>query len=324
MSWFEGCRAGTGGQENDRSSGPGAGQPYKESPQVSEVEQLPFPETSPSYLLHAPASGPPTLTQLVTPHTSPERSVAQVRARPAPPGGPPAPTRRFPLVIHRSAGRASVSPSPRPAAPRRRRRWPVQLATLGVVILMLLITLMAALPTGSGPGRSIFNPLRSVIDLIRSSQQNSYQLGPQAATATAVTRDGYDNGPLHYAGLPPQPATGDLNRFAYGQCTYWANMRYHQLTGYWVPWQGDAYQWVAGAQAYGWIVSARPRVPSIIVLQPGVQGASAYGHVAVVERINPDGSVYTSNYNWYANGGWNRLSYVTFHPGRGVAFVWHP
>nr|BBH94622.1 hypothetical protein KTA_28210 [Thermogemmatispora argillosa] len=162
------------------------------------------------------------------------------------------------------------------------------------------------------------------MSFIRNGQDNTYQIGPQAATATAVTQDGYDNGPLHYPGLPWQPTEGDLNRFAYGQCTYWANLRYHELTGYWVPWQGDAYQWVAGAEQYGWIVSSQPHVPSIIVLQPGVQGASSYGHVAVVERINPDGSVYTSNYNWYANGGWNRLSYATFYPGRGVAFVWHP
>lgn len=100
-------------------------------------------------------------------------------------------------------------------------------------------------------------------------------------------------------------------------------MRYHQLTGYWVPWLGNAYQWAYGAQVSGWVVSATPRVPSIIVLQPYVQGAGGYGHVAIVERINPDGSVYTSNYNWYANGGWDTLSYWTFKPGPGVSFVWH-
>jgi len=55
-----------------------------------------------------------------------------------------------------------------------------------------------------------------------------------------------------------------------------------------------------------------------------VEGASYFGHVAVVERINKDGSVYTSNYNWYANGGWDILSYVTFYPGSGVSFTWHP
>jgi surface antigen len=101
-------------------------------------------------------------------------------------------------------------------------------------------------------------------------------------------------------------------------------MRYHALTGYWVPWLGNAYQWAYGASSSGWIVSSTPRVPSIIVLQSGVQGASYIGHVAVVERINADGSVYTSDYNWYSNGGWDILSYVTFTPGPGVSFVWHP
>jgi len=66
-------------------------------------------------------------------------------------------------------------------------------------------------------------------------------------------------------------------------------------------------------------------VPSIIVLAPGVQGSGGFGHVAVVERINPDGSVYVSTWNWYAGGGgWARTSYWTFYPGPGVTFVWHP
>ena len=56
----------------------------------------------------------------------------------------------------------------------------------------------------------------------------------------------------------------------------------------------------------------------------GVEGAGYFGHVAIVEKINADGSVYTSNYNWYGNGGWDILSYVTFMPGPGVSFVWHP
>ena len=66
-------------------------------------------------------------------------------------------------------------------------------------------------------------------------------------------------------------------------------------------------------------------MPSIIVLAPGVQGAGGFGHVAVVERINSDGSVYVSTWNWYAGGGgWARTSYWTFYPGPGVTFVWHP
>jgi len=90
-----------------------------------------------------------------------------------------------------------------------------------------------------------------------------------------------------------------------------------------VDWIGNAYQWSYGASAAGWHVSATPHLYSIIILQGGVQGAGGYGHVAVVEKINSDGSVYTSNMNWYANGGWDYESWWTFHPGPGVLFAWH-
>src|SRR5258708_16043175 len=91
--------------------------------------------------------------------------------------------------------------------------------------------------------------------------------------------------------------------WAGGECTYWANSYYHQLTGYWISWNGNADQWVAGAQKAGWNTSSSPHVPSVIVLMPGTQGASrAYGHVAVVESVTGN-TVHTSNMNWYANGG---------------------
>jgi len=167
------------------------------------------------------------------------------------------------------------------------------------------------------------NPIQLVASLVHTSN-NSPSLIAQQATAAVLQQDGYDPG--LGVGVITQPGAGSLSRFAFGQCTYWANMRYHALTGYWVPWLGNAYQWAYGASASGWIVSSKPNPngPSIIVLQPGVEGAGYYGHVAIVEKINADGSVYTSNYNWYSNGGWDILSYVTFYPGSGVSFVWHP
>ncbi|MBE3564759.1 MAG: CHAP domain-containing protein [Thermogemmatispora sp.] len=308
MSWLKGSRDRTGGAEiEEQQAGERIG--------VSGGPAM-LAERQSSLSASAAADGCLPLTQTVEkaplkPSTEEERPSAVLPVVHSP-GRPP-------LVIHGSPAGGTGGGPPAP-----RRRWWFQLVTLSLVILMLLITLIDVLPVGPGDSGKGFNPLRSVISFIRNGQDNTYQIGSQAATATAVTQDGYDSGPLHYPGLPLQPTEGDLNRFAYGQCTYWANLRYHELTGYWVPWQGDAYQWVAGAEQYGWVVSSQPHVPSIIVLQPGVQGASAYGHVAVVERINPDGSVYTSNYNWYANGGWNRLSYATFYPGPGVAFVWHP
>jgi surface antigen len=205
------------------------------------------------------------------------------------------------------------------------RAWVTSSLALGVLVVMTLLTGFIVLPLATG-NHFGFNPSASDNKFYTNTNPNSNaNLIAQAATATAFVRqDGYDvsgvnNGGSLYTGSGVTP-----DRFSFGQCTYWVDLRYHQLTGYWVNWIGNAYQWKDGAlSAPGWIVSSTPHMPSIIVLQPGVQGAGGYGHVGVVERVNPDGSVYTSNMNWYANGGWDRISYWTFTPGPGVSFVWH-
>lgn len=131
--------------------------------------------------------------------------------------------------------------------------------------------------------------------------------------------------------LVPNPTSrvdGKNNPFAgrFGdQCTYWAQERYHSLTGVWTPCTGNGYQWASQAAANGWIVTSRPPSgqPSIICLQPGVQGANpAFGHVGIVERINSNGSVYTSNYNVYPHIGDRVTVYITFHTGNGVSFIY--
>jgi surface antigen len=162
-----------------------------------------------------------------------------------------------------------------------------------------------------------------------TKDSNTALIRSRIATATAVTQDGYDPGePFSYPDVNTTPITSSeadaayLKRFFVGQCTYWANMRYHQLTGYWVPWLGNAEEWASQARNYHWIVSDRPNLHghSIIVMQPLVQGAGSYGHVAVVEHVNADGSVYTSNWNW--NSGWRTTTYVTFVPQSGISFIW--
>ena len=213
--------------------------------------------------------------------------------------------------------------------PPRGRGWVVSSFALVMLVVITLLTGFIVLPLATG-GHLGFNLSADSGKIYQNNDPNSNAgLVQQAATATAFVRqDGYDpssnngggnTGGTFYTGSGVTP-----NRFAFGQCTYWADMRYNQLTGRFVDWIGNAYQWYYGAKsASGWIVSSTPHVPSIIVLQPYVQGAGYYGHVAVVERINSDGSVYTSNMNWYANGGWDRESWWTFMPGSGVSFVWH-
>jgi surface antigen len=203
--------------------------------------------------------------------------------------------------------------------PPKGRKWIISIAAIVLLLFITLGTAFAASPLNGETGH-LPNPIQLVASLVHNNN-NSPSLVAQQATATAVLQqDGYDPS----SGVTTQAGVGGLYRFAFGQCTFWANMRYHALTGYWVPWLGNAYQWAYGAKISGWIVSSKPIVPSIIVLQPYVQGASGFGHVAIVEKINADGSVYASNYNWYANGGWDRLSYWTFTPGPGVSFAWHP
>jgi surface antigen len=224
---------------------------------------------------------------------------------------------RQPIVI-----RGTLKKKPRAIQYPKGRKWVISISAIVLLIFISLGTAFAASPLNGESGHFI-NPIQLVANLVHSTNDSPSLVAQQAATATAVLQqDGYD--PNQGTGVNPIVGGGGLNRFAFGQCTYWANMHYHALTGYWVPWLGNAYQWAYGASSSGWIVSSTPRVPSIIVLQSGVQGASYFGHVAVVERINSNGSVYTSNYNWYGNGGWDILSYWTFTPGPGVSFVWHP
>lgn len=222
---------------------------------------------------------------------------------------------RAPLVIR--GDKSKVKGIQRPPQGRRH--------VIGIAALLLLFvitggTLLAASPLGHEVV-STFNPTNFSSTLFSNPNNNSYSLVVQA-TATAVyhqQNDGYDPG----AGSGPV-VTGGPHTWPVGYCTYWANSRYHALTGNWVTWLGNAYQWAQGARLAGWNVSSTPHVPSIIVLMPGVQGAGGYGHVAVVESINANGSAHTSNMNWYANGGgWDRVSYMDFTPGSGVYFVWH-
>ena len=118
-----------------------------------------------------------------------------------------------------------------------------------------------------------------------------------------------------------QPAKGQKNPFPYGSCTWWAAQRYHQMTGIYVPWksQANAWQWTSRAQQFHWKVSTRPSKGAIIDLQPWVQGAYGYGHVAVVEQVLTNGHVIASNMSWGVYP--LRVTNVQFSPGRGVTFL---
>ena len=101
-----------------------------------------------------------------------------------------------------------------------------------------------------------------------------------------------------------------LNGGYFGQCTYYVFNRMAQVgTPIGHSMMGNAAEWPAYARSYGYSVSHSPSAGSAIVFQQGLAGADpTYGHVAFVEAVNADGSVYISEMNVR---GLNVISYRT-------------
>ncbi len=227
--------------------------------------------------------------------------------------------KRVPLVIKAAPVKPPLPPTP---ADQRRQHRLVKIWSLVTLVVLLGLTFFWVSPLGQDLTWN-FSTLRFSSKLLKGPSSGPDSLVAQA-TATAVfhhNNDGYDP---YYNGGQIFTNSGLSLDWPIGECTYWANYEYHQYSGYWVAWSGNAYQWVAGAEKAGWNVSRSPHIPAIIVLMPFVQMASSYGHVAVVVKSLNSTTVQTSNMNWYANGGgFDRVSYVNFTTGPGVYFIWH-
>lgn len=92
------------------------------------------------------------------------------------------------------------------------------------------------------------------------------------------------------------------NKYAYGNCTWYAYERRVQLGlpvgSFW----GNANTWASYAAAAGLIVSGNPTPGAIM------QNGGGYGHVAIVESVNPGVSITISEMNGYRfGGGFNRI-----------------
>jgi len=111
---------------------------------------------------------------------------------------------------------------------------------------------------------------------------------------------------------------GDPYSRYFGVCTWWAWYK-HQDEGM----LGNARDWPAHARALGYATGTTPQVGATAVFQPGVQGASALGHVGHVEELLDNGWFVISEMNFYWNGGgWGRVDYRYVHVAPGVSFVY--
>lgn len=87
------------------------------------------------------------------------------------------------------------------------------------------------------------------------------------------------------------------NRYAWGNCTWYAYERRMQLGRPIGSFWGNAATWAYAASAAGLLVDGNPEPGAIM------QNGGGYGHVSIVEAVNPGVSITISEMNGYRFGG---------------------
>ncbi len=101
-------------------------------------------------------------------------------------------------------------------------------------------------------------------------------------------------------GVPSIAENHGPDTFPYGQCTYYAASQRD------VSWGGNAWNWFEAANGIR-PEGHTPVAGAIVVFHTGW-----FGHVAYVEKVNPDGSFVVSEMNFWGNGGgWGRVDHRT-------------
>jgi surface antigen len=102
------------------------------------------------------------------------------------------------------------------------------------------------------------------------------------------------------------------NRYAFGNCTWYAYERRMQLGRPVGSFWGNAATWAMYAQSAGYLVDHTPAVGAVM------QNGGGFGHVAIVESVNSDGSITLSEMNYAGN--FNRVTSRTVSAGETSGF----
>jgi surface antigen len=116
--------------------------------------------------------------------------------------------------------------------------------------------------------------------------------------------------------------TAPANNAVKGQCVWYALERFHQATGVYPLGNGDAWNFANSTGANGWTVSTTPRVRSVAVFPPGVNGAGPLGHVSWVEKVNGS-QIYVAEMN-FGLGQVGKESHRWLTPAGSVRYVYAP
>jgi N-acetylmuramoyl-L-alanine amidase len=107
------------------------------------------------------------------------------------------------------------------------------------------------------------------------------------------------------------------NRYAPGNCTWYAYERRAQLGRPVGSFWGNANTWASNARAAGYAVNNSPAAGAVLVDQAGY-----FGHVGVVERVKPNGDIVITEMNNYAYGGFNIVNERTISAGQAAAYLY--
>lgn len=146
---------------------------------------------------------------------------------------------------------------------------------------------------------------------------------PRTTTTVSPTYAGinyanYGAGSTWKAAYGWSGGTSPGNLYGIGQCTFYAYERRAQLGnpigGQW----GNANTWAYSGAAAGFRVDRNPAPGSIM------QNGGGYGHVAIVESVDPGNAVYISEMNAYrGGGGWNRVGFIAISWGEATSGMYN-
>lgn len=120
--------------------------------------------------------------------------------------------------------------------------------------------------------------------------------------------------PAGYAGSTYTNSASVGNKYDYGYCTWYAYNRRAELGRPIGSFWGNATTWASYARGSGFVVNNTPAVGAVMQTS---YGGGGYGHVAVVETVNPDGSIRVSEMNY---NGWNVRSYRDVSAGQAASY----
>jgi surface antigen/uncharacterized protein (DUF433 family) len=130
-------------------------------------------------------------------------------------------------------------------------------------------------------------------------------VAPQSATSQGAYNGGFST-------VNAQVASASAgNRYAYGYCTWYAYERRAQLGRPVGSFWGNAATWASYARAAGYLVNTTPAPGAVI------QNGGGYGHVGVVESVNPGESITITDMNYAGN--WNRVTSRTMSWGEAIS-----